>query len=153
MSLLIVSVVILRLHRTIPVAAADITLCDVDSSDLCVVTFGTDFLDNMIINFQLPDADYPAFYVRASNRGNINDYPCEVVRAASTSVYCSGARTPLGEYIDMEIFATNGDALIARGRLVVSALVRITPPVDLAVTLTPTPESTLTNLTGTPPAP
>jgi hypothetical protein len=153
MSLLVISLVILRMRRTIPVAAANITLCDVDSSELCVVTFGTDLLDNMIINFQLPDADYPMFHVRAANRGNVNTYSCEVVTAVSTSVYCSGARTPLGEYIDMEIYAIKGDALIARGRFVVSALVRITPPVELAVTLTPIPESTFTNLTGTPPAP
>ena len=153
MSLLVISLVILRMRRTIPVAAVNITLCDVDSSELCVVTFGTDLLDNMIINFQLPDADYPMFHVRAANRGNVNTYSCEVVTAARTSVYCSGARTPLGEYIDMEIYATNGDALIARGRFVVSALVRITPPVELTVTLTPIPESTFTNLTGTPPIP
>ncbi len=123
---------------------AEITLCDADSSGLCIVTFGTDSQNNIIINFQLPNADYPRFYVKASNRGNVNTYPCQIVTAAPTSVYCTGLRTPLGEYLDIEVYTNDEDTLIARGKFVVSALVRTTP-----VNLDETP-STPDNLTGTP---
>ena len=133
---------------------AKITLCDLEAGELCIVTFGTDILGNMIINFQLPDTDYPMFYVKASNKGNVNTYPCEVVAAISTSVYCSGVRTPLGEYIDIEVYATKGDVLIARGKFIVSALVRGISR-SLIGTPIPTAASTSTpiGLNGVPTAP
>ncbi len=139
-SLLIISLVALNMRKT-KNAVVNITLCDVEAGELCVVTFGIDPVDNMIINFQLPDADYPLFYVKVSNRGNINTYPCEVVMVVPTSVYCSGARTPLGESIDMEVYAIDGDKLLARGKFLVSALIRVTPNPQVG-TPSPTPGST-----------
>ena len=125
----------------------EVTLCDMDASGLCVVTFGANHLDRMVVNFQLPDADYPMFYVKASNRGIINVYSCEVIETASTSAYCTGIRTPLGESIDIEVYTTDGDVLIARGTFVVSAIV-LSTPVSLSTleskteTLTPLPAET-----------
>jgi len=105
----------------------EITLCDVDARDLCVVTFGIDATDHMVITFQLPNADYPAFYVKGSNKGTENTYQCEAAKAASTSVYCTGMRTPLGEAIDVEVYATNNDLLMARGTIMISAIIVATP--------------------------
>ena len=62
----------------------DLTLCDEDASDLCIVTFGADNQNRMVIHFQLPDADYPTFYVKATNRGTTNMYSCEVAEATPT---------------------------------------------------------------------
>ncbi|MBI5962419.1 MAG: hypothetical protein HY863_02995 [Chloroflexi bacterium] len=128
-------------------AIVDITLCDVNASELCVVTFGIDPMDNMVINFQLPDADYPLFYVKAANRGNVNTYPCEVITDEPTSVYCSGTRAPLGESIDMEVYTTDGDKLLARGKFLVSALMRVTPNPQVG---TPTPTPGPTSIPPTP---
>ncbi|MBI5945548.1 MAG: hypothetical protein HY864_14395 [Chloroflexi bacterium] len=122
-----------------------VTLCDVDSSGLCIVNFGTDILGNMIINFQLPDADYPLFYVKAANRGIVNTYPCKASSNA-TNIFCSGARTPLGEYLDVEVYSAAEDTLMAQGRFIVSALIRTTPD-SLIDEQTPTAE--LTPIPGT----
>ena len=105
----------------------DITLCDLDARDLCIVTFGTDISGRMIINFQLPGADYPAFYVHGANRETDNTYKCETAKAVPTTVYCTGMRTPLGEAIDIKVFATENNLLIARGKIVVSAMIFSTP--------------------------
>ena len=147
----------------------DVTLCDVDAKNLCVVNFGANNLNRMVINFQLPDADYPAFYVKAANRDTVSVYTCEVdkpeavnetkeggenkldetlvdetvvpetevaktetaeteaVEAAPTSAHCTGARTPLGETIDIEVYTTDEDKLIARGTFLVSAIALSTP--------------------------
>lgn len=137
---------------------AEITLCDVDASELCVVTFGTDSPDSMIITFQLPDADYPLFYVKASNRGIANTYPCTVVTDMPTGVNCSGARTRLGEYIDIEVYTIEGDTLIAQGRFIITALMRATAVNSTQTTAIPsqstsTPAvvpSPLTPVTSTP---
>ncbi len=130
-------------------AVVNITLCDVEAGELCVIAFGIDPADNMIINFQLPDAAYPLFHVKASNRGNVHTYSCEVITAEPTSVYCSGARTPLGESIDMEVYAVKGDKLLARGKFLVSALIRVTPNTQIG-TPTPTPEPTSLSPTAYP---
>lgn len=123
----------------------EITLCDIDAHDLCIVTFGVDNLDQMVINIQLPNTDYPAFYVHATNKGIKNIYQCEVANAIPTSVYCTGLRTPLGETLNIEIHAINGDLLMARGTLMVSAMV-LTTPINFAAIpnskiVTPTPFS------------
>jgi len=105
----------------------EVTLCDVDARDLCVVTFGIDTTDHMVITFQLPNADYPAFYVKGSNKGTENTYQCQAAEALPTSVYCTGVRTPLGEAIDIEVYTTDGDLLLARGTIMISAMVLSTP--------------------------
>ena len=135
----------------------NVTLCDEDASNLCIITFGANNLNRMVIHFQLPDADYAPFYVKATNRGTVSVYSCEVdkvevvetevaetevvgtevvgtvaietevVKAAPTSAHCTGIRTPLGETIDIEVYTTDGDKLIGRGTFLVSAIALSTP--------------------------
>lgn len=105
----------------------DLTLCDENASELCIVTFGADNQNQMVIHFQLPDEDYAAFYVKATNRGTTNMYPCEVSEAAPTTEYCTGMRTPLGETVDIEVYTIDNDTLIARGTFLVSAIALATP--------------------------
>ncbi|CAG1009801.1 hypothetical protein ANAEL_03855 [Anaerolineales bacterium] len=105
----------------------EMTLCDEDSSGLCVVNFGTNSLNRMVINFLLPDEEYAAFYVKAKNRDTVGVYTCEVDKSDSTAARCTGLRTPLGETIDLEVYTTDGDTLIARGTFLVAALAIPTP--------------------------
>jgi hypothetical protein len=114
-------------NKTVVPPAVNLTLCDEYDSDLCIVTFGTNSLNRMVINFQLPDADYAAFYVKAANRGTVNMYSCKVSEAIPTSAYCTGVRTPLGETLDIEVYNTAEDTLIARGTFLVSAIALATP--------------------------
>ena len=128
--------------------AIDLTLCDQDASDLCVVTFGADSQNLMVIHFQLPNEGYPKFYVKATNRGKTNMYSCEVddveavdetrvdkaetdetkvIETVPPRVYCTGVRTPLGETIDIEVYTIDKDMLIARGTFLVSAIALATP--------------------------
>jgi len=125
-SILIISLVFINMRKPKD-GVLEISQCNEAASDLCVVTFGLDDQDNMVIHFQLPKADYPLFYINASNRGNVNTYSCEVVTAEPTNVFCRGIRTPLGEYIDMEIYTVDGDTLIAQGKFLISSLMRIQP--------------------------
>jgi hypothetical protein len=121
-------------------------LCDQDASDLCIVTFGANSLNRMVIHFQLPNANYASFYVKATNRGTVSVYTCEVDKTIPTNAHCTGVRTPLGETIDMEVYTTDGDKLIARGTFLVSAIA-INTPINLpsdTPTLTPTGEATET---------
>jgi hypothetical protein len=105
----------------------EMTLCDEDASDLCVVTFGANKVNRMVINFQLPNPDYEPFYVKVDHRGTVSVYTCEVAESVPTSAYCSGVRTPLGEVIDIDVYTTGEDKLIAHGTFLVSAIALATP--------------------------
>ncbi len=105
----------------------EMTLCDEDAGDLCLINFGTNSLNRMVINFRLPGEEYAAFYVKARNRDTVSVYTCEVDKSDLTAVRCTGVRTPLGETIDLEVYTTDGDTLIARGTFLVSAIAIPTP--------------------------
>ena len=128
----------------------NVTLCDENASGLCIVTFGANNLNRMVIHFQLPAANYAPFYVKATNRGMVSVYTCEVDKAVPTSAHCTGVRTPLGEMIDIEVYTTDEDKLIARGTFLVSAIAIDTPislptkaPIQGAPTGVSTPVPTL----------
>lgn len=131
------------------VVVIEIVSCDADASGLCVTSFGVDNINRMVINFHLPKASFAKFYVKARHGEDVSVYPCEVVTDAPTNVFCTGARTPLGEAIDIEVYTTSGDVLIARGMLVVAA---VALPTTVNVSATPTgrtetPSGTLSTLT------
>lgn len=122
-------------NQATDVVVIEITSCDVDASDLCVASFGVDKVNRMVINFHLPKASFAEFYVKVHRGEEVSVYPCEVVAEAPTSVFCTGARTPLGEAIDLEVYTTDGGVLIGRGTLVVAA---VALPTTVNVTATPT---------------
>jgi hypothetical protein len=111
-----------------PVDVPEVTLCDTDASGPCVVSFGTDNLNRMVINFQMPDEDYPPFYVKVNHGETSGRYECQTVEEIPTSVYCTGPRTPLGDPIDIQLVAIDGDKLLAEGKFVVSAIALPTVP-------------------------
>ncbi len=81
----------------------------------------------MVINFQLPEEDYPVFQVKGLNRGMTYDYSCTVDEAMPTSVFCTGPRTLLGEYIEIEVYSVEENLLLARGKIFISAIMIWTP--------------------------
>jgi hypothetical protein len=136
-------------NKTVVPPVVDLTLCDEDASGLCIVTFGANSLNRMVINFQLPDADYAAFYLKVTSRGTVNMYSCGVAKAVPTSAYCTGIRTPLGETIDIEVYNAADDTLIARGSFLVSA-VALATPVILPSETPPATADTATPMDDTP---
>lgn len=129
--------------------AARITLCDKDASDLCIVAFGAGLADDMVIIFQLPKENYPAFYVKASNKGAESDYTCEADSSSPTIIFCTGIRTPLGELLDVQAYSAEGDLLIANGSFMVSSIAMTFSnnaggfgPLGKIVTPTPSPTAT-----------
>jgi hypothetical protein len=89
--------------------------------------FSVNSLNRMVIHFRLPGEQYPPFYVKAKNRDTVSVYSCEADEADATLVRCTGARAPLGETIDLEVYAVDGDFLLARGTFLVSAIAIPTP--------------------------
>src|SRR5512134_1382694 len=105
-----------------PAVVAELSMCDANAYGLCVVSFGADALNRMVINFKLPRRRFPPFYARVTHGGTTTKYECQVVPDVPTSAYCTGPRTPLGDAIDIKIHATADDRLLAAGTLVVAAI-------------------------------
>ncbi len=99
-----------------------ITLCDRDASGLCVISFGTNADDEMVINLQLADEEFPTFYAQVESRGVTARFRCQAVEEDPTTGFCSGARTPLGEPLALRLYAAKDDALLATGDFVLMAL-------------------------------
>jgi hypothetical protein len=114
-------------NENVDAQVAEVTLCDENASNLCIVTFGANSLNRMVIYFQLPSADYVPFYVKANNRGTVNVYSCELVESVPTSAYCTGVRTPLGETINVEVYTIAENKLIGRGTFLILAIALSTP--------------------------
>jgi hypothetical protein len=104
-------------------AVSDIELCDKNDDDLCVLAFGAGSGNDMSIILQLPGADYPAFYVKATSRGVESAYSCETGTSLPSIAFCTGVRAPLGEPIEIAIYSTEDDLLIANGTIAVSSMV------------------------------
>jgi len=130
-------------NETAEMPVVEATLCDEDASDLCIINFGANNLNRMVIHFRLPGEVYTGFYVKGKNRDTVSVYTCEVDEFDLTVVHCTGVRTPLGETLDLEVYTTDEDKLIARGTFLVSAIAIPTPlsrPTEAPVEEFPTEE-------------
>jgi hypothetical protein len=114
----------------------DIALCDRNPRELCIVTFGASDPGLMAINFQLPQEDYPLFHVTGLSRGISHQYSCYTEETVPTSVYCTGPRTSLGEYIELEVYTVEGNIPLARGKIFVAAVMVWTPGSIITTSLT-----------------
>lgn len=138
-SSLIIALILSVVKNNAASPVSNITMCDQNSSELCIVTFGADGPGYIVINFQLPKEDYPIFNVKGINRGITYDYSCQAAEDKPMNIYCNGPRTPLGEQIEIEVYSIEDNLLLARGKIVVSSIVVWTPS---SIANTPLPSDT-----------
>lgn len=136
MSIVVIALTLSGNQKEPAPSVTDITLCDRNPRELCVVTFGASDPGLMAINFQLPREDYPLFNVTGLSRGISHQYSCYTEGIIPTSVYCTGPRTSLGEYIELEVYAVDGNIPLARGKIFVAAVMVWTPVSTTATSLT-----------------
>lgn len=141
-------------------AAIVLRWCDQARDVLCVLGFGLEPPDQMLI-LLLASPGLPAeLEARAVWNVDSGLYPCEPTNAAATLLACTGPLIPLGSSVHVEVAAADAGALIASGDFILNALALPTvpagaelPPTD-AVTITPrstrTPAPTRTPGPGTP---
>lgn len=129
-----------------------VTRCDEGTGGLCVVSFSADIYNNMVINFRLPQEDYPPFYVTVTDIQGSSQFTCQRERGDSYAA-CTGPRSPLGQTIELRAYDLRGDALLAGGSMLVYA---IALPTTLNLTIAPeqlTPQALATATLFAPPKP
>lgn len=111
-----------RLEKPTPTPGEKINYCMNDSSTLCVVSFGSDDQNNMVINFMSPDVNFPDIRLQAGTGDQFNTYTCQKVTDFPNSIYCIGPRVPLGSALQIDIYTEDGTTLLAQGTFVVNGL-------------------------------
>lgn len=136
-ALIVITVLVIRQRaaaRRQERSVAALTSCEVNREPLCIVSFGADLNDRMLINFLVPERAFPLFYVTVLHGQAAARFDCRVVENFPESVYCSGPRTPLGEAIVIEVYSVDEQSLLARGTFILSAIALPTP---VSVSVTP----------------
>jgi hypothetical protein len=105
-----------------PQAPSVLTRCDVEASGLCLVSFGTDRLGQMVLSFQVPQTKYPDFHAEVVRGGSSLTFPCQITPGKPRNIYCTGIRIPLGEPIEVKIVADEAGTVLAQGNFVISAV-------------------------------
>lgn len=111
-----------RAERAAPTPGAKINYCMNDSSKLCVVSFGSDDQNNMIINLMTPDPDSPEIYISAGTGDSFDTYACQKVDGFPNNIYCTGPRVPLGSALQINVYTQDEKTLLAQGTFLVNAL-------------------------------
>jgi len=99
----------------------DLPYCGEDDVKPCVVSFGVDVDDNMLINLLVPES-YSRFYLKIMHNGVENVYKCVRVRASLYSAYCIGEKMPPGEALHLMLIVEKDDTLLAEGDLSIIGL-------------------------------
>jgi hypothetical protein len=123
--------------------------CDQARDVLCVLSFGLEPPDGMIIVL-LAAPGLPAdLEARAAWSGETASYPCAATNANATLLACAGPLIPLGSSVHLDVTSADGNVQIASGDFVLNALALPTvaagadlPPTDIA-TITPRPTRTV----------
>jgi hypothetical protein len=101
-------------------AAIDFVYCNSPAS-LCVISFGRDNADNMLVVIKNNIPGLADFHANISQAGGTPDlYPCQKVQFVSDVYYCLGKQIPDGTMITVDIYSENDGRLVASGRLPVS---------------------------------
>ena len=112
----------------------------------CVVSFGVDEKDNMLVNLLVPAA-YSRFYLKITYNGTENVYKCVRVGSSLYSAYCVGEKVPPGQTFHLMLFAEEDDTLLAEGDL---SIIGLAFPSIGIVTVTPQDTATLPSVSPAP---
>jgi hypothetical protein len=128
----------------------DIPYCDVNSTVLCLISFGTDQKGQMFVNFYRPNLSIKDFYLKIQYDQLENVYECEAVKGFTKYISCTGVQIPLEEQINVGVYLSADNTLIARGVFVISFFAIATPILVTTFEGTIGPTSALSTPTGTP---
>lgn len=144
-----------------PVQVIKIGYCGAEPEELCVLSFGRDAEENMVVNLFVPDRKFPEFYLKIQRVAGENVYECEKDKEVRTSVFCYGNMVNLQEKMQVSLFAKSDERLLAAGDFILKAILvseslagvsggTATTAPDLEETLTPTVISNTLIETDTP---
>jgi len=104
--------------------------CDEGQDVLCLVTFGLEPPDQMLIVLLASPGLPPELEAEVTHAGTALPYPCKSTDESPTIIYCTGPQIPLGSSIGIGIYAAAERTLLASGEFVLTAFALPTLPAD-----------------------
>lgn len=120
-----------------------ISYCGTEPRELCVLSFGRDAEENMVVNLFVPVRKFPDFYLKIKRVAGESIYKCEKDKEVRTSVFCYGDLINLQEKMEVSLFAKTDERLIAVGNFTLNAIL-ISSAQAQGIQDTPTSTPTLT---------
>ena len=124
-----------------PPPALGLAYCGDEQVKPCVVSFGIDADDNMLVNLLLPDASFPDFHLKIVRGESETSYQCQRLSTGRNNAYCIGEKMPPGEVLHLMLISSVNEILLAEGDLTIIGLAFSEP--EIAV---PTPTGTPTGI-------
>lgn len=125
----------------------DLAYCNADQVKPCIVSFGTDVNDHMLVNILLPNLSFPAFHLKVTRGENMFEYKCQRTSTAVNNAYCVGDKLSPGEVFHFALISTKDGTLMAEGDITIIGLAfpelkDTAPPTSQpTMTVSPTPQS------------
>ncbi len=114
--------------------------CGAEPEELCVLSFGRDVDENMVVTVFVPDRKFPAFYLKIGRAVGENVYECEKDKEVRTYVFCYGDMVNLQERMEVSLFSLEDDHVLAVGQFTLKALLISEPSFAKESDGTSTPE-------------
>lgn len=119
---------LLGASSTEPPPAINLVRCDQAQDVLCLLTFGLEPPDEMVIIFlAIPGLPEKLEAVVTHNDETL-PYSCKFTDATASVLYCTGPQVPLGSRLHIELRSTEPSTLLASGEFVLNALALPTLP-------------------------
>ena len=141
--------------RLTPQPPIELRRCDDVQDVLCLVTFGIEPPDEMLILLLTVPGLPEDLAIKVTRNDEEISFACITTAESPTIVYCTGPQIPLGTTVLIEVFAVQEEVLLASGEFTLTAFALPTVPAGGVELPTPgaffTPQGTRTPpLAGTP---
>ncbi len=115
--------------------------CGAEPEELCILSFGRDVDENMVVNIFVPDRKLPAFYLKIKKAAGESVYECEKDKEVRTNVFCYGDMVNLQERMEVSLFSKKEEQLIAVGAFTLKAILLSEPSLAKESVGSSTPQS------------
>ena len=96
--------------------------CGSELEELCILSFGRDVDENLVVNLYVPEKDFPDFKLKIKRRAGGSEYECEKFTEVPTSVFCYGEMISLQERMEISLISIDDESLLAFGNLTLDAI-------------------------------
>ncbi len=114
--------------------------CGAEPEELCVLSFGRDVDENMVVTVFVPDRKFAAFYLKIGRAVGESVYECEKDKEVRTYVFCYGDMVNLQERMEVSLLSLEDDHVLAVGQFTLKALLISEPSFAKESDGTSTPE-------------
>jgi len=112
-------------------AIYSLSYCGKEQVPPCVVSFGLDADDQMLVNLLLPDNAPADFYLKIIHASREHSYQCHRPSETLRNAYCRGEKIPPGATIHLVLINSDNETPFSEGDLSIIGLAYPTPKVLL----------------------